>query len=77
MWMQFFAIVVAKHDQQSAVRQTDIMQDLTRVKYIQTLSCKRAHGAYAYKHTPERKRCPINTSSLSVFYEVPGRIALQ
>jgi len=48
--MQFFAIVVAKHDQQSAVRQTDIMQDLAHVKYIQTLSCKRTHGAYAYTH---------------------------
>ena len=51
--MQFFAIVVAKHDQQSAVRQTDIMQDLAHVKYIQTLSCKRAHGTYACTHMPE------------------------
>ena len=67
MWMKFFATIVAKHDQQSAVRQTDIMQDLAHVKYIQTLSCKRAHGAYAYTHTPEWKRCPINTFNHSKF----------
>jgi hypothetical protein len=67
MWMKFFATIVAKHDQQSAVLQADIMQDLTRVKYFQRHSCKRAHGAYAYTHTPERKRCPINTFNHSEF----------
>ena len=53
MWMQFFATIVAKHDQQSAAHQADIMQDLARVKYIQAHSCKRAHGTYACTHMPE------------------------
>ena len=77
MWMKFFATIVAKHDQQSAARQADIMQDLARVKYFQHHSCNRAHGAYAYKHTPERKRCPIKTGTCSEFFTASMRNTLQ
>ena len=51
--MQFFATIVARHDQQSAVLKADIMQDLEHMKYIQAHSCKRAHGTYACTHMPE------------------------
>ena len=75
--MQFFAIVVAKHDQQSAVLQADIMQNFARMKYIQAHSCKSTHGAYAYTHTPEWKRCPIKTGICSDFFTVSMRNTLQ
>ena len=51
--MQFFATIVARHDQQSAVLKADIMQDLEHMKYIQAHSGKRAHGTYACTHMPE------------------------